>query len=119
MLVVEDDISVRQMAVDMLTSLGYRTVEAGDGVEALGLLDKAEPISLLFSDVVLPGPMSGVELAEQARQKQPDIKVLYCSGYTRDALLEDGYLMENVDLIQKPYRKEALAQKLRSIFERG
>lgn len=117
-MVVEDDANVRQMAVDMLTSLGCRTVQAADGQEALKLLDEMENISLLFSDMVLPGNMNGPDVVREARKKHPNIKILYCSGYTRHALIEERYLKGDVDLIEKPYKKEILAQKLLAVFGR-
>lgn len=117
-MVVEDDANVRQTAVAMLTSLGYRTVQAADGQEALRLLDEMENISLLFSDVVLPGNINGPDVVREARKRHPDIKILYCSGFTRHALIEEGYLKGDVDLIEKPYKKDILAQKLLAVFGR-
>jgi PAS domain S-box-containing protein len=117
-LVIEDDASVRQIATDMLTSLGYRTIQAGDGRQALKLLDETEDISLMLTDVILPDHLNGPDIVREARKKYPHIKVLYCSGYTRNVLIEDGHLNENVDLLNKPFKKESLAQKLHTLFER-
>ncbi len=115
-MVVEDDDNVRQTAVDMLKSLGCQTIQTTNGQEALALLAKRKDVSLLFTDVVLSGTMSGPEMVREARQRYPDIKVLYCSGYTRNALLEKGYLKSGIELIEKPYKQELLGQKLRDAF---
>jgi CheY-like chemotaxis protein len=117
-LVIEDDAIVRGMAVDMLTSLGYRTVQAGDGREALRVLDETEKIDLLFTDVVLPGDLNGPAIVRLARKRYPGIKCLYCSAYPRDALVDDGFLEGNVELIEKPYKKAALTEKLSAVMAR-
>ena len=106
-LVVEDDPQVRMLAVLLLTDLGYRTLEAEDAEEALQLLGSESEIEMLFSDVVLPGGMSGVELAEEARRSYPDLKVLFTSGYTRDVAQRWG--MSGFELLEKPYTKAQLA----------
>ena len=115
-MVIEDDDNVRQTTVDMLTSLGYQTLQAVNGQTALALLDKVDNISLLLCDVMLPGDMNGPEIVKEARKRKPNIGVLYCSGYTRDKLVVGGYLREDVNLIQKPYQKESLAEKLHAVF---
>lgn len=115
-LVVEDDANVRQLAVSILTSLGYSTVEADNAKAALQLLDKKPQIALLFSDIVLPGNMDGIDLAREARRRWPDLKILLTSGYTEHALVQDDSLMTGVALIAKPYRKASLASKLSAIL---
>ncbi|WP_284734587.1 hybrid sensor histidine kinase/response regulator [Sphingosinicella terrae] len=118
-LVVEDDDDVRAYTVECLRELGYRVIEAHDGPSALRLLERQEePLDLLFTDVVMPG-MSGRELADAARERQPSLKVVYTSGYTRNAIVHGGRLDPGVDLIAKPFTYQALAQKVRDVLDRG
>ncbi|MBU3077397.1 response regulator [Sphingomonas sp. XMGL2] len=118
-LVVEDDDDVRAYTVDCLGELGYRVLEAHDGLSALRLIERQErPIDLLFTDVVMPG-MSGRELAEEARKIQPALRVLYTSGYTRNAIVHGGRLDPGVEMIIKPFTFEALAQKVRDMIDTG
>ena len=112
-LVVEDDAEVRQTAVGTLSALGYRVIDAVDGASALALLERGARVDLLFTDVVMPGPVSSTELAAQARRILPDIAVLFTSGYTRNALTSGGRLQEGVQLLSKPYQRVQLAQKIR------
>jgi CheY-like chemotaxis protein len=112
-LVVEDDEMVRGIAVDHLTALGYRTVAAVDAVAALALLESGIAVDLLFTDVVMPGGINGRELAERARVMRPGLKVLFTSGYTENAIVHQGRLDAGVLLLQKPYRRQALAAKIR------
>ncbi|WP_084238429.1 response regulator [Sphingomonas asaccharolytica] len=118
-LVVEDDDDVRAYTVDCLRELGYRVIEAHDGPSALRLLERqANPVALLFTDVVMPG-MSGRELADQARKLQATLRVLYTSGYTRNAIVHGGRLDPGVEMITKPFTFEALAQKVRDMIDTG
>ncbi|MFO7641239.1 MAG: ATP-binding protein [Candidatus Competibacteraceae bacterium] len=117
-LVVEDETDVRLFAVKALHALGYETLQAGDAETALGLLDAAPRIALLFTDIVLPGPMDGVRLATEARRRRPGLPVLFTSGYTEHALVGNGHLSEDVDLLAKPYRKADLGNKLRTLLGR-
>jgi CheY-like chemotaxis protein len=118
-LVVEDDDDVRAYTVECLRELGYRVLEAHDGPSALRLLQRqSEPLDLLFTDVVMPG-MSGRELADEARQHQPTLRVLYTSGYTRNAIVHGGRLDAGVDMIAKPFTHAALAQKIRDALDAG
>ena len=110
---------MRAYTVNVLRDLGYRVLEAHDGVSALRLLERQEsPIDLLFTDVVMPG-MSGRELADEVRRLQPDLRVLYTSGYTRNAIVHGGRLDPGVELIAKPFNADALAQKIRDMLDRG
>lgn len=118
-LVAEDDDDVRAYTVDCLRELGYRVLEAHDGPSALRLLERQQqPIQLLFTDVVMPG-MTGRQLADEARALQGDLKVLYTSGYTRNAIVHGGRLEEGVEMIGKPFTFATLAEKIADILAKG
>ena len=112
-LVVEDDSLVRSFVVSQLQSLGYRTLVAADSKEALAHLERGASFELLFTDVVMPGGMTGRELAEAIQKERPAIKVLYTSGYTDNSIVHHGRLDEGVLLLTKPYRKPELARMIR------
>ena len=116
LLLVEDDASVRRYAHQQLVALGYRVIEAHDGAQALEFLRGGAAVDLLFTDVVMPG-MSGRELAEQATQLRPGLKVLYTSGYAEDAIVHQGRLDAGVHLLSKPYRREEMARRIREALE--
>jgi len=113
-LVVEDDPLVRQYVLTQIQSLGYTTLSASNGTEALALIDSGKHIDLLFTDVIMPGGMNGRELAEQAIKRKPDMKVLYTSGYTENAIIHHGRLDAGVLLLAKPYRRSDLATLIRA-----
>jgi len=115
-LVVEDDEDVRGTVIDMLIDLGYRVLKAKDAQSALAIVESGIPIDLLFTDVVMPGPLRSPELARKARERLPNLAVLFTSGYTEDAIVHGGRLDEGVDLLSKPYTREALARKLRHVL---
>jgi CheY-like chemotaxis protein len=115
-LVVEDDPDVRKLVLGMVESLGYQTISAIDGPSALEALERVGKVDLLFTDVVLPRGMNGAALARAAQQRQAGLRVLYMSGYTRNAILHNGALDEGVQLITKPFRKADLAGKLREVL---
>jgi PAS domain S-box-containing protein len=112
-LAVEDDNMVREHVVGQLSSMGYRVLEAASGSEAVEILKQDAKIDLLFTDVVMPGGMSGPELASTALAMRPEIKVLFTSGYTENALMHGGRLDQGVHLLTKPYRTEQLALLVR------
>jgi CheY-like chemotaxis protein len=118
-LVVEDDADVRSYSIEVLRDLGYRVLEAQDAASALALLHTpaADDIALLFTDVVLPGGMTGADLARQALTLRPTLKVLFTTGYARDAIVHQGRLDEGLDLITKPFTYSDLAAKLRDVLE--
>ncbi|MPZ12384.1 MAG: response regulator, partial [Kiloniellaceae bacterium] len=118
-LVVEDDADVRQLAVTQLKSLGYRVLEASDGTSALALLRDDESIDLLFTDVVMPGGMTGRQLAEESHRLRPEMKVLFTSGYTQNSIVHQGKLDHGVHLLSKPYRRDGLARKIRDVLDNG
>ncbi|ATB40228.1 histidine kinase [Cystobacter fuscus] len=115
-LVVEDDVAVRATAVEMLSELGYRVLKAGDAQSALAIIQSGVPVDLLFTDVVMPGPMRSPELARQARQALPELEVLFTSGYTENAIVHGGRLDPGVALLVKPYRREDMARKIRMML---
>ena len=116
-LVVEDNPEVREVVVAQLGALGYRVMEAEDADEALGILAREDDIDLLFTDVVMPGSMSGDELARTARRQRPDLKVLLTSGFARGSL-HGGTQNDFADIfLPKPYRQVELAAKLRAILD--
>ena len=115
-LVVEDDEGVRAAVVDMLTDLGYRVSTAENAESALALLETVKP-DLIFTDVVMPGEIHTREFTRRAALKYPGVKVLYTSGYTQNAIVHNGKLDDDAFLLSKPYRKEELARKLRSVLD--
>jgi CheY-like chemotaxis protein len=112
-LIVEDDALVRTYVTAQVKSLGYRTFSATNGAEALALIDGDAPVDLLFTDVVMPGGMNGRQLADEARKRRPELKVLFTSGYTENAIVHHGRLDPGVLLLAKPYRKPQLAEMIR------
>jgi len=116
-LVVEDHDGLREYSTSVLRELGYRVLEASEGGEALELLTAGQDVHLLFTDVVLPG-LNGRQLADQALQARPGLKVLFTTGYTRNAIVHDGRLDQGVDLISKPFTFASLAAKVRQVLDR-
>ena len=115
-LVVEDDDEVRATVVEMLSDLGYRVLKAVDAQNALAVIESGMAIDLLFTDVVMPGNLKSPELARKARQRLPDIAVLFTSGYTENSIVHGGRLDAGGELLSKPYTREALARKLRHVL---
>ncbi|WP_260854414.1 response regulator [Paraburkholderia sp. BCC1884] len=116
-LAVEDDEEVRTTVVEMLSDLGYRVLKAKDAQSALAIVESGVPIDLLFTDVVMPGPLRSTELARKARERLPSIAVLFTSGYTDNAIVHSGRLDEGIELLSKPYTHEALARKVRYVLQ--
>lgn len=112
-LVAEDDKGVRDTVIETLTDLGYRVLQASDAKAALAIVESGIPIDLLFTDVVMPGPMKSTELARRAVERLPGLKVLFTSGYTENSIVHGGRLDEGVELLSKPYSLEQLARKVR------
>jgi CheY-like chemotaxis protein len=101
----------------MVSDLGYTVLSAGDGASALRLLDSHREVNLLFTDVGLPGGMNGRQLAEQALRRQPSLKVLYTTGYARNAIVHQGRLDPGVEVIFKPFTYSDLATKVRRVLD--
>jgi CheY-like chemotaxis protein len=116
-LLVEDEENLRRAANKMLKSMGYTVFETGSAPEALAYLRSGGQADLLFSDVVMPGGMTGVELAEIARAEWPNLKILLTSGYSEVLVRESSDWLDSIHLIGKPYRKQELAAKIRELLE--
>lgn len=114
-LVVEDEPTVRQFSVEALTALGYDVLAADGAAAALVLLDQHADIALLFTDVVMP-EVNGRELADEALRRRPDLKVLFTTGYSRNALERDGVIAPGVQLIGKPFNVDTLASRVRAVL---
>src|SRR6185312_10540453 len=112
-----DDEELRKFAAEVLREHGYGVRPAPDGASALRLLGAEPNVSLLFTDVVLPGGMNGRQLADEAQRRWPGLKVLYATGYTRDAIIHQGRLDAEVELLGKPFTADALARKVRQILD--
>ena len=118
-LLVEDDEGVRSYSSGVLRELGYRVIEASDASTALAALYDQPEIHLLFTDVVLPGGVHGGKLAEEIRKRRPGVRVLFTSGYTRNAIVHDGRLDPGVQLVTKPFTYEELADHVRRALDAG
>ncbi|MDB6063583.1 MAG: sensor histidine kinase/response regulator hybrid protein [Verrucomicrobiaceae bacterium] len=116
-LLVEDDELVRNHAARLLRDLGYSVSIAGDGIAALGLIRQGHKFDLLFTDVIMPGGLNGPQLAAEARKLLPQLPVLYTSGYTENAVVHHGKAEAGILLLHKPYRRQALAKKVRQALE--
>ena len=115
-LVVEDEERVRHLSVDALRDLGYTVVQASDAGQALAVLEMQPRVDLLFTDIVMPD-MNGRRLAEEAAKRRPGIKVLYTTGYTRNAIVHNGILDADVAFLAKPFTFEQLALKVRQVLD--
>jgi CheY-like chemotaxis protein len=117
-LLVEDEALVRQLTHEILRRNGYRVLEAADGVEALAVVrEYAGHIDLMLTDVVMPR-MSGHELVEQARPVRPDMRILYVSGYSEEAIARQGQLTQGIELLSKPFTPGVLTAKIRELLDR-
>ncbi|MGR4845191.1 ATP-binding protein [Rhizobium sp. LARHSG275] len=114
-LVVEDDENVRTMTAESLHELGYTVLQAASGIEALLLLEENPAVDLIFTDIVMP-QMSGRQLADVVQEKWPTIRILYTTGYTRNAIVHNGVLDHGVSLLAKPFSLEQLAHKIRELL---
>jgi len=115
-LVVEDDPQVQSTVVELLTGLGYAVLKANDAQQALTVVASGVHIDLLFTDVVMPGPLRSPDMARQAARMLPGLKVLFTSGYTQNAIVHGGRLDPGVELLSKPYSRQQLAMKVRQVL---
>jgi PAS domain S-box-containing protein len=116
-LLVEDDEMVRSHVKSQLVELGYTVLEAGDAHEAMALFASGRHVDLLFTDIVMPGGVNGRKLADDLRTRAPHLKVLFMSGYTENAIVHHGRLDPGVFLLNKPFRKQDLARKVRQVLD--
>ena len=116
-LVVEDDDLVRDHLSSQLARLGYRVTNAANGPRALDIINRMKDIDLLLTDIVMPGGLNGRQLADEALKVRPDLKVLFTSGYSENAIVHHGRLDAGVELLSKPYRLQELAAKVRKVLE--
>jgi CheY-like chemotaxis protein len=115
--VIENEPMVRDFTISALDDAGYRVLAAGDGPAGLAILDAHPEIALLFTDVVLAGPLNGRRVADEALRRRPGLKVLFTTGYTRNAIVHNGRLDEGVELIFKPFTAVSLAEKVARVLE--
>ncbi|WP_292286138.1 PAS domain S-box protein [Marivita sp.] len=118
-LVVEDDAELRTFVCTVLTRLGYVVVEAHNGATALNILETDGKFDLIFTDIVMPGGVSGVLLAQKAKTLHPDVKMLFTSGYTSDAMGEDRHVPADIPILSKPFRSDELMAKVVDALANG
>jgi len=115
-MVVDDEPAVRMLVTDVLGELGYNAIEASNGPEGLAILDSQVPIDLLITDVGLPKGMNGRQLADAARIKRPDLKVLFITGYAENAVVGNGHLDPGMHVMTKPFAMDNLAERIRTLI---
>ena len=116
-ILVEDDEEVARFSAEVLREEGYQVVVAHTAAAGLSALEREPNVALLFTDVVLPGGMNGRQLADEARRRRPNLKVLYATGYTRNAIIHQGRLDPDVELLTKPFTYEILVRKVRQVLD--
>ena len=114
---MEDDPLVRSFVTLQLRDLGYRVIEAANGPQARDLLDGDAAIDLLLTDVVMPGGMTGLQVADAAKRRRPKLKTLFTSGYTENSIVHQGRLDTGVHFLSKPFRRQDLAVKVRAALD--
>ena len=115
-LVVEDDSMMRRLTSEALHELGYTVFDSENAADALAILDRVTDVKLLFTDVVMPD-VNGKKLAEEAVRRRPDLKVLFTTGYTANAVVHGGVLDSGVNFISKPFTLDQLAAKVRAVLD--
>nr|WP_314257871.1 PAS domain-containing protein [uncultured Devosia sp.] len=118
-LVVDDEALIRMLAVEELQDLGYHVLAAADGPTALRILNSDTPISLLITDVGLPGGINGRQVADAARVSRPGLEVLFITGYAENAVLNHGHLDAGMHVMTKPFQMDAFAKRVKSLITRG
>ena len=118
-LVVEDDSRVRQLTIKRLKLIGYQVLEASDGPAALEILQRGDAIDLVFTDLIMPGGLSGREVAIRARELRPGVKVLLTSGYAEELVHGDDLQREQLKVLRKPYQQADLVAALREVLGNG
>jgi CheY-like chemotaxis protein len=118
-LVVEDELEVRSSTCGILSALGYEVLEAEDAQSALAIIDSGRHVDLVFTDVIMPGPVSSLQLGEIVRRRLPHVQVLFTSGYAEGVLAHEGKLDASVHLLQKPYHPDALSARIRHLLRRA
>ncbi|THF54440.1 MAG: response regulator, partial [Methylophaga nitratireducenticrescens] len=116
-LVVEDDDLVRSYVISQLEFIGYQVISASNGQEAMEIIQSDAHIDLLFTDVVMPGGISGRDLSDKAQRIRPQLKVLFTSGYTENSIVHHGRLDPGVMLLSKPYSRDELSTKIRQALD--
>jgi signal transduction histidine kinase len=117
-LVVEDEEDVRSTTCGILSTLGYKVLEAPDAARAVEIVKGGQHIDLVFTDVIMPGPVSSLQLGEVVRERLPQAQILYTSGYAEGVLAHEGKLEASVNLLQKPYHPDALSARIRHLLRR-
>jgi CheY-like chemotaxis protein len=116
-LIVDDEATVRMLVTEVLSENGYLLLEAGDGPTALRTIETERRIDLMITDVGLPGGMNGRQLADAARVKRADLKVLFITGYAENAAINNGHLGHGMEILTKPFAMTTLANKVRKMLE--
>jgi PAS domain S-box-containing protein len=116
-LVVDDEVIIRMLVVDVLTDLGYQPLEAHDGPSALAIIEAGNRLDLLITDVGLPNGMNGRQVADAARAKQPELKVMFVTGYAENAVVGAGHLDPGMHLLTKPFQINELSRRIREVLE--
>jgi signal transduction histidine kinase len=117
-LVVEDEEDVRSSTCGILSALGYHVLQACDAAGAVEIIESGRPIDLVFTDVIMPGPVSSLQLGQVLRERRPEAQILYTSGYAEGVLAHEGKVDATVHLLQKPYHPDALAARIRHLLRR-
>jgi PAS domain S-box-containing protein len=117
-LVVDDEPTIRMLVIEILEELGYTVIEAADGAAAMRVLNTGARIDLLVTDVGLPGPMNGRQVADAALATLPDLKILFITGYAENAVIGNGQLAPNMALVTKPFAMDILATRIRDMLDR-
>jgi CheY-like chemotaxis protein len=118
-LLVDDEPLIRMVAAEQLEELGYVVIEAGEARDAIRVLETEQTIHLLLTDVGLPNGMNGRQLADIAREKRPDLPVLFITGYAENAVLNHGHLQPGMQILTKPFDLDALAKHVKACIETG